>query len=117
MAIIKLTQDFTAIVDDEDFERINQFKWFASLDSRGTKWYAKRHARRSESDRWIASKIRLHHFVLDIPPHTLPEGCVVDHVNHNGLDCRKSNLEIVTQRENMMRSDRWKRKSTLLPDF
>jgi hypothetical protein len=109
-AAILLTQDKWALVDLEDFERATKFKWRASLDSRGTKWYAKRRRLVSEKDSWPAQQIRLHHFVLGVSPHRLPPGFVIDHKNHESLDCRKSNLEEVTQEENMHRSKGWKKK-------
>lgn len=100
-----------ALVDEEDFERVSKFKWYASVDSRGTKIYAKRRVRLSELDRYKTNgHMRLHHFVLNIMPCELPEFHVVDHIDHDGLNCQKSNLEIITQRENMMRSKNWKRK-------
>lgn len=39
--------------------------------------------------------VLLHRFLLDAP-----EGMVVDHINHNTLDNRKSNLRILTHAEN-----------------
>jgi hypothetical protein len=102
---IKLTKGMVAIVDDADFERVSAFKWCASNESRGTKWYAVR---------WDCSfnpkrKIRMHRFIMDVPPGTV-DGRVVDHLNHDGLDNRRENLEIITQEENMRRSPGWKKR-------
>lgn len=41
------------------------------------------------------STILLHRFVMQPP-----DGCVVDHINHNELDNRRSNLAVVAQRAN-----------------
>lgn len=48
----------------------------------------------------MGEKVRLHHFVLGIGKNEL-KGLVVDHINGDSLDNRKSNLRIVTQQENM----------------
>lgn len=124
MRDLPLTKGMVALVDDEDYERLSLYKWCASLDSRGTKWYAKRWCRKDEKELWRTKLIRLHHFVLDIVPwRDLSPGHVVDHINHNSLDCRKENLEIITQEENMRRSLGWRKKGIkaldhiLLPDF
>jgi hypothetical protein len=106
MKKIPLSQGLFALVDDEDFERVNAFKWCASLESRGTKYYA---------IRWVTVnrkrvKIRMAHFILDIPPGSLAPGTVVDHRHHDSLDNRKENLEIISQEENMRRSQGWKKK-------
>jgi hypothetical protein len=113
MKKIKLTKGLYALVDNDDFERCNAFKWHAHVSSRGTKVYARRRARIHEKARW-GEFIRLHHYVLGISPKELPPGHVVDHVNHKGLDCRKFikgqvQLEVITQTENMERSPGWKR--------
>lgn len=114
MRKIPLTQGLLALVDNEDYERCMQFKWCASYGSRGTKVYAKRRTLKGEKARWQTSDIRLHHFILDIAPCELPPGHVVDHVNHDPLDCRKFirgkiQLEVITQEENMARSPGWKK--------
>lgn len=107
MKRIKLTQGKYALVDDEDYEWINTFNWHASLESRGTKYYAVRW----ESRDGRRYKIRMHRFVLGLPPGLLDPERVVDHKNHNPLDNQKENLEIVTQEENMKRSQGWKRQA------
>ncbi len=116
MKEIKLTKNLVALVDDEDYERINAFKWCASLESRNKKYYAIRwNPVRERGGRFKSQHVRMSHQVLDISPQELPAGHVIDHVNHNGLDCRrmcdgKVQLEIITQTENMLRSRGWKRK-------
>jgi hypothetical protein len=86
MRLIPLTQGKFAIIDDEDFEEISKYKWFA-LHQRNT-WYA----RRSISKK---NKESMHRFILK------PElDLEVDHINGNGLDNRRSNIRIVTRRQN-----------------
>jgi hypothetical protein len=55
-------------------------------------------------------KIRLHYFVLEVTPAELPAGHIIDHGDHDGLNCRRKNLEVVTQTVNMERSHGWKKK-------
>ena len=45
-----------------------------------------------------AKTIQFHRFILDAPPNM-----VVHHINGNGLDNRKENLEIVTNQENIIK--------------
>ncbi len=108
MKEIRLTQGKVALVDDEDFERVNALKWYASHESRGTKWYA---IRRETID-GKRTKVRMHRFVLGLPLGYLDPERVVDHLNHDSLDNRKCNLEVITQEENMKRSQGWKKKLT-----
>lgn len=116
MKEIKLSKGFVAYVDDEDFERVNAHKWYASIESRGTKVYAKRKTKKHERERWQTVFIRMHHFVLDLPPRLLPEGFVVCHRNDDGLDCRrmhgsgKPQLYVATERHNMAEVPGWKKK-------
>lgn len=86
MKQIPLTQNQFALVDDEDFEYLNQWKWYAH--KRGSSFYARRKLTRRDG-------IYMHTALMNTPP-----GLVVDHVDFNGLNNQKNNLRIVTQKEN-----------------
>lgn len=120
MKRIKLTKRKWALVDDEDYAWLSQFKWCASLESRGTKYYA---IRWEYVWKQIAPgirersrvKVRMHRLVMGLPPGK-DDPRVVDHLNHNSLDNRKANLEVITQAENMVRSPGWRKKAVLSPE-
>lgn len=117
MKEITLSQGKVAIVDDEDFERVNEFKWTASKESRGTKFYAIRWTTFRRGGRRF--KLRMHRFVMGLETG-FDDPRIVDHLQgvcslghvHTGdsLDNRKCGLEIITQEENMLRSPQWKKK-------
>lgn len=72
---------------DEDFAR--QFSWYAVPVTNG-RFYA--HAR----VRKTGKRILMHRALMDAP-----KGMVVHHRNNNGLDNRRSNLEVMTNRKNV----------------
>jgi len=76
MKEIKLTQGKVALVDDEDFEYLNQYKWYASQG------YAKRRG-----------NIMIHQQL------GFYEG---DHLDGNGLNNQKYNLRFCTSAQNNM---------------
>lgn len=115
MREILLTQGWVALVSDEDYERVAPFNWHASLESRGTKWYAVRKITIYPDGKKIfkvqRAKIRMHRFILGLPIGLLDDsGLVVDHINHDSLDNRRENLRAITQVENMMASPGWRKK-------
>jgi len=88
MKEIPLTQGYVAIVDDEDYEWLSQWKWHVQ-------------------------KCTIHHIYAggggkNVMMHRVitkaKYGEEVDLINHNGLDNRKSNLRIVTKFENQRNS-------------
>ena len=85
MKIIKLTHSKKAIVDDEDFEYLNKWKWH--FDGH----YARRR------DYKPNKLIRMHTQIIKIPL-----GKETDHKNGNKLDNRKENLRIASRSENLM---------------
>lgn len=89
MKEIKLTQGKIALVDDEDFERLNQFKWYAYFDRYNH--YATRRIIIGEKSKLI----RMHREILNTH-----KGVHVDHINCNGLDNRKANLRLCTNQQN-----------------
>jgi hypothetical protein len=86
---IPLTQGKYAIVDPEDFERLNKYKWYAARDTRT--FYA--HRKKRVGKKYVS--IGMHRQILNPPGHLM-----VDHINHNGLDNRKANLRLATSAQN-----------------
>ncbi len=86
MKLIPLTQGKHAIVDDEDYEWVSRFKWylFAYIRNRNL-CYAVRNGLVSRGEK--RGMISLHRSILVASP-----GEVVDHINGNTLDDRRSNL-------------------------
>lgn len=102
MKQIRLSKGLYTIVSPEDFEFLDSFSWCASHESRATKWYAIRFENKK--------KVRMHRLIAERVFGEIPEGYVVDHINHNSLDNRRENLEVITQSENMKRSPGWKKR-------
>ena len=95
---IPLTQGKYAIVDPEDFERLNKHKWFAVKSERT--FYAGRTI--AAGKKFIS--VRMHREILHTPGHLL-----VDHINHNGLDNRKANLRLATCAQNTYNRRRFRK--------
>ena len=94
MKEIKLTQGKVALVDDEDFEKLNQYKWF--VHHSGERWYALRSAStKIQNWRQVQKIIRLHRQIMN-PPNNMQ----VDHKDGDGLNNQRSNLRICTQSQN-----------------
>jgi hypothetical protein len=91
MKEIQVTQGFIALVDDEDFEYLNQFKWHIKKD-RSTN-YATTNIKHDGGYKTIT----MHRFILDAI-----KGVQVDHINHNGLDNQKHNLRLCSNSQNQM---------------
>lgn len=87
---IQLTRGKVAIVDDEDFEYLNQWKWQAEPYSQ-----TYRASRTQKTGFTKKKKIYMHRVIMNCP-----DNMVVDHKNHIALDNRKDNLRIATREQN-----------------
>jgi hypothetical protein len=88
MKKIPLSQGKFALVDDEDFEWLNQWKWFAHKSC--YMFYAERHIYPNGKD----VIVKMHRQILGLKPGSKEVG---DHINRNGLDNRRSNLRAVSE--------------------
>jgi hypothetical protein len=89
MKEIQLTQDKVALVDDEDFEYLNQFKWYAKKCK--YTFYAVRAI--THNKKQITTP--MHRVILNTPTNM-----EVDHNDHNGLNNQRLNINNCTHREN-----------------
>lgn len=84
MKRINLTKGFVAIVDDADFDYLNQFSWHSNVQP--TTVYADRKQRICGGSQIHTP---MHRMIVGALPHQL-----VDHRDGNGLNNRRSNLRI-----------------------
>jgi hypothetical protein len=101
MKKIKLTQGMVALVDDEDFEFLHQFKWYASFEH---VFYAKR----TVVINGIKRKVYMHHAVIGKPA----EDMVCDHIDGNGLNNTKNNLRFLSRSQNSRNRHKHKNNSS-----
>jgi hypothetical protein len=84
MMEVPLTRGYVALVDAEDYERVMAAgPWYAERDRSAI--YA------------VGCNKRMHRFLMGL---VRGDRRIVDHINHDGLDNRKSNLRIATVAEN-----------------
>ena len=100
--LIPLTRGKVAIVDKADYDWLIQYKWYANKKAAG--FYAATH---------IGPKlIYMHRLIMQSPtknstlrtqhyPCRLGDGFVVDHIDRNSLNNRRSNLRRCTQGQNL----------------
>jgi hypothetical protein len=82
MKEILLTQDKIALIDDEDYDLVSHYKWYAQKGNNGI-FYAVT--------------------TITIPMHQLiigAKGQAIDHINGDGLNNQKNNLRTATSQEN-----------------
>jgi len=91
MKQIPLTQGKVALVDDADFEELNQWKWYAVWD--GWHWYAIR----CEQNGGRKQTIYMHRQIMGAARDQQ-----IDHRNRTGLDNQRGNLRFCTTGQNAM---------------
>jgi hypothetical protein len=82
---IPLTRGKFVLVDAEDYYRLVKFRWTASAS--GNTFYASRGHN--------GTTLMMHRAIMGAPKHL-----VVDHIDHNGLNNRRSNLRLSSLAQN-----------------
>lgn len=87
--ILPLTRGKNAVVDSLDFLLVAGFCWHARQDGNG--WYAARKARYKGT----AHTLYLHRVIM-----RAKDGQQIDHIDGDGLNCRRSNLRFCNHSQN-----------------
>lgn len=98
--LIRLTKGEWAIVDNEDFEKVNQYHWHVAENS------TNKYALRSVLLNGKYYQQPMHCFILNIDS-------IIDHKNRNGLHNYKSNLRAASYAQNTFNKQKCKNKSSV----
>jgi hypothetical protein len=98
MREIELTQGKSALVDENEFKYLNQWKWHYSNG------YAVRHNSELYKETGLRRLVRMHRVIT-----SAPDDMHVDHINGNKLDNRKHNLRVCTKGQNNTNVDKRKK--------
>ena len=87
IAYVELTQGKIAIIDTKNVPLIKNYPWYAWFNKNTNSWYA--------AHKTAKRFFWMHRLVLNAT-----KGVFVDHVNHDSLDNRETNLRFCTQSQN-----------------
>lgn len=90
---IQLTQGHVALIDNEDFNLVNKYKWYYAKNGYASaKVYFGR-----KNGKNIQKGIYMHKVIMKPK-----KGMDIDHINQNKLDNRKSNLRVCNRSQNLI---------------
>jgi len=92
-SFLVLTRGQVSIVDNDDIDKIKGYGWYANYTSHNRQYQTTANI---SLDNGNKRKLYLSRIIMDAL-----DGVEVDHINHNRLDNRKSNLRLCNRRENL----------------
>jgi len=102
MKEIKLTRGEVALVDDQDYDYLMLFKWYASKEH--NTYYARSNVRIAVG-KWVG--IKMHQLVLDRMFGYEENNLIPDHKDRNGLNNQRTNLRLVSHTISCHNRDSW----------
>lgn len=87
----KYGQGKFVLIDEENFEWLNKFRWYGKPDGG--------YPRSTAYHRGVHTSFKMHRIIMNAKP-----GQIVDHINGNVLDNRRENLRFVTSQQNSINS-------------
>lgn len=97
---IPLTQGEVALIDNRDIKIASRMHWVLDKRDNGICYASSIDTSKGKPYK----KVYLHQLILG-----LRKGHVIDHINGNGLDCRRKNIRHCSQSENMSKAQRIKK--------
>lgn len=92
MKEIQLSKGYVALIDDEDFEYLSQFRWYLKPDK--NHFYA--HANIKDLSTGKYKPTLMHRLIMKVNKTHMH----IDHIDMNGLNNQKSNLRICSNSDN-----------------
>jgi len=97
MKKIFLTQKQFALVDDEDYDYLMKWKWYAHRRDEKYTYYAMRTVKKKQ--------LRMHNIIAE--KYKVSNYDELDHIDRNGLNNQKENLRISTRSKNNFNRSNW----------
>lgn len=95
---------YNFLVDDQDYDYLNQFKWFACLTRNAARRpYAKRYSQKNN----LKLEITMHREIAIIAFGELSSKDYVDHIDRDTLNNQRKNLRTCTPTENCFNRSKW----------
>jgi hypothetical protein len=109
MRLIPITKGYSVKIDNEDFEKVNQYKWYPVFS--GNNIYAATSLYLGGGTKNKKTKgLLMHRLIMDTST-----GLQVDHIDRNGLNNQKTNLRNCTHAQNM--ANRGKNKNNVASKY
>lgn len=109
MKRISLTKGYEALIDDADYKMLLKFIWRATELPYTTYVYT---ATYNPNKYPRQQNISMHRMIMGMKKG---DGMEVDHLDNNGLNNQRANLEVVTRSENAQRGWDRRRKDEKIP--
>ena len=97
------------ICDNKDYANLSKYRWYGRYNRPGGNLYAVAFV---ADARGSLRNIYAHRLVMNAQP-----GEMIDHSNHNSLDCRRSNLRFATHATNARNAAKNLNRANLTSDF